>query len=420
MTIADLTWSLLDQALEAYADSPRATQWLRRQKARFGEPVRLVVAGPRGSGRSTLINAIAGEEIVRSDARGPAWYHIPATRSQPELTLVDAPPIEETGPAENVCMEADGVLYLIGHPHNADLSFPRTLADHPVAREAPVNSLIVLSRADELGGGRVDSVVSARQVARRYRKNAEFTGLCQDIVAVAGLVASAARTMRDSEFDMLAALASVPKVELEPLLLSAERFMGEPAREQLLARFGLFGIRLATTLLRGGADSRQALASQLVKRCGLSELKESITANFTERADVLKARSALIGLEVVLRMEPRPAAGALVAGLERTLANAHEFQELRLLAALRTGRASLPPELREEALRLIGGYGTSMAARLGVDADEAALRDTAIRALRLWQEYAENPVLGAAERRAASVVVRSCEAMSTGAAAGGR
>ncbi|ASR38476.1 hypothetical protein BAY61_29640 [Prauserella marina] len=414
MRIADLTWSLLDQALEAYADSPRATQWLLRQKARFSEPVRLVVAGPSGSGRSTIINAIAGEEIVRSEAREPAWYHIPATRSQPELTLVDAPPVEDgAGLAENVCMEADGVLYLIGHPHNAELSFLRTLADHPVAREAPVNSLIVLSRADELGGGRVDSLISARQVARRYRKNAEFTGLCQDIVAVAGLVASAARTMRDSEFDMLAALASVPKAELEPVLLSAERFMGEPAREQLLARFGLFGIRLATTLLRGGVDSRQALATQLVKRCGLGELKESITAYFTERADVLKARSALIGLEVVLRMEPRPSAGALVAGLERTLANAHEFHELRLLAALRTGRASLPPELREEALRLIGGYGTSTPARLGVEAGEAELRDTAIAALRMWQEYAENPVLGSAERRAAAVVVRSCEAMST-------
>ncbi|PXY31288.1 hypothetical protein [Prauserella muralis] len=394
--LADRTWSLLNQVLDAYSDSPRATHWLRGHLARFSEPVRLAVAGPPGSGRTTLVTALG---------------------QQPELNLLDAPPIEadpEPGAMERLCMESDAVLYLMGHPHNADLAFLRAMQDHPVARAAPVASLAVLARADELGGGRVDAVVSARQVARRYRRDAELGPLCQDVVAVAGLAASAAQTFGEADFETLAALASVPKEELEPLLLSVDRFAGEPAREELLSRFGLFGVRLATMLLRRGADTPAALATQLLQRTGLTELREAIGLYFTDRAPVLKARSALMGIEVVLRMEPRPAAAPLVAELERILAGAHEFRELRLLSALRAGRARLPDELREEAIRLIGGHGSDPGARLGVGASGPEVADAAAGAVRLWREYAENPVLGAAERRAASVVIRSCEGLLTG------
>ncbi|MFF5991013.1 GTPase [Prauserella flavalba] len=414
MNLPELTWSLLNRALDAYADSPRATNWLRGHLARFTEPLRLAVTGPHKSGRSTLVNALAGQVVANGPE--PTRHHVPATRSQPALMLIDTPPVDaeaaEPGSLERICLEADAVLYLIGHPHNADPSFLRTVQDHPVARAAPVNALVVLSRADELGGGRVDALISARQVARRYRRETELAGLCQDIVPVAGLAAQAGRTMTETEFETFAALAAVPKAELEPLLLSADRFSAEEARAALLSRFGLFGVRLAATLVRGGVDSQAGLAAQLLQRTGLSELRDAIARYFTDRVGVLKARSALIGLEVVLRMEPRPAAAPLVTELERLLAGAHEFAELRMLAALRTGRARLPEELKEEALRLIGGYGDDPPTRLGVAGPEPQLRQAAFGALRLWQQYAENPVLGAAERRAALTVVRSCEAMA--------
>ncbi|MBK1784999.1 hypothetical protein [Prauserella cavernicola] len=417
MNLPELTWSLLNQALEAYGDSPRATNWLRGHLARFTEPVRIAVAGPHGCGRSTLVNAIAGEDVAGAGTDA-GWHHVQASRSQAELMLLDPPPLDaeaaEPGAFERVCMDADAVLYLMGHPHNADLSFLRTVQDHPVARAAPVNALVVLSRADELGGGRVDALISARQVARRYRRDTELSGLCQDIVPVAGLAAGASRSLTEADFETVAALAAVPKAELEPLLLSADRFAADPRRQELLARFGLFGVRLATTLVRGGVDTQSALTAQLSQRTGFSELRDSITRYFTDRRHVLKARSALIGLEVVLRMEPRPAAAPLLGELERLLAGAHEFAELRVLAALRAGRARLPEELKDEALRLIGGYGDEPAQRLGVEGPEPQVRQAALGALRLWQEYAENPVFGAAERQAALTVVRSCEAMAMG------
>ncbi|EHR53285.1 hypothetical protein SacmaDRAFT_5118 [Saccharomonospora marina XMU15] len=416
MNLPDRAWTLLNQALDVYADSPRAINWLRRHLARFTDPLRLAVVGGPATGKSTLVNAIAGECVATEGGQGMAWYQVPPARSQSPLTLIDTPavgPDMEPGAVESICMEADAVLYLMGHPHNADLAFLRAVQDHPVARVAAVNSVAVLSRADELGGGRVDALISARQVARKYRKEGELSVLCQDVIAVAGLAASGGRTLSDDEFELLAGLAAAPKEELEPLLLSADRFAADPERERLLGRFGLFGIRLAVTLIRRGADTRAALSTQLAQRSGLGDLRDAISLYFTDRAPVLKARSALIGLDVVLRMEPRPSAAPLVGELERTLAGAHEFHELRLLATVSTGRVRLPEELREEAIRLAGGYGLQPQERLGAQVQGPPLRQAAAAALRVWRAYSENPVFGAAERHAARTVARSCEALIT-------
>ena len=413
MSVAERTRALLAQALDTYQDSPRAVGWLQRHVDRFGEPLRLAVVGPPGAGKSTMVRALAGDAVA-AEHEGMAWF--PASPHEP--TLLDTPAIE-AGAApqtvENICMEADAVLYLVRHPHNADLSFLHTLQDHPIARAAAVNSIIVLSRADELAGGRPDALISARQVARRYRREPGVHGLCQDVVPVSGLLASAARTLRDAEFDALARLAAVPRAELEPQLLSADRFLAPDTalRGRLLERFGMFGVRVAVTLIRRGSASLPALAEQLVRRSGLADLRESVEKNFTGWQAVLKARSALLGLEVVLRMEPRPAAAPLAENLERTLAGAHEFRELRVLAALRAGRTRLSPELTAEAERLVGGHGRELPERLG--APEENLRQAIFETMRRWRECAENPKLGKRERHAAAVVVRTCEAMATGA-----
>lgn len=322
---------------------------------------------------------------------------------------------------ERASLEADAVVYLTRQVHGVDLDGLASVRDSPVAAAMPVNTILVLSRADEVGGGRIDALSSAKQLAKRYRRNARVRGLCQTVIAMAGLIAEAGRTLRENEFEAMSALAAVPKTELEAALLSADRFVGAAfptaldvdVRRGLLERFGIFGVRLTTTLIRQGCKTHPKLAAQLAQRGGLSDLREAIGRYFVDRREVLKARSALVALDVVLRMEPRPGAARLVSDLERLLSSAHEFRELRLLAALQVGRTTLPEGLHEEAQRLVGGSGADVAARLGADGDvdEGEAREAAFDALARWRDQAENPVLDADQRGAARLVVRSCEGM---------
>lgn len=479
----EVAWTMLSSAAELYRDSPRASNWLRQCLARFGEPLRVAVAGGAGAGKSTLVNALAGDRIapIELGAGGGvfAWYRdgpTPAatvfpTRGQPtdvpvsrqdralhidlrqwqarqvdrveidwparglrDLTLIDTPAVDEAepaGPTEPggattaawLATHADAVLYLAREPRDAALRFLRSTQDAAGGLATPVNSIMVLCRADEIGAGRIDALSSTKQIARRRRSEAAVRGVCQDVVAVAGLLAQAGRTMREDEYAALRELATLPRPDMDTHLLSADRFaaadlpvlLAPEARVALLDRFGVFGVRLATTLIRRGAESQTALAAQLVQRSGLSELRESIGRFFADREGVLRARSALMGLAMVLRAEPRPPARRLAADLERAIASTHDFAELRLLAALQTGRLALPEDLREEAERLTGGQGAGIAERLGIDyeAGEQELRVAAFDALGRWQAQAESPLLGADQRTAARTVVRSCEGVLT-------
>ena len=58
----------------------------------------------------------------------------------------------------------------------------------------------VASRADEIGAGRIDAMLSAKDVAKRFTNEMDKTGICQALVPVSGLLALTARTLRQSEF----------------------------------------------------------------------------------------------------------------------------------------------------------------------------------------------------------------------------
>jgi hypothetical protein len=191
--------------------------------------------------------------------------------------------------------------------------------------------------------------------------------------------------------------------------------MTTDARRQLLTRFGMFGIRLATTLIRQGVTDPAALANELVARSGLEELRRVLHVQFGERRDLLKARSALLALDRVLRSDSHDGRG-LAGHVERILAGAHEFAELRLLSALRSGQVSLPRTISTEAERLLGDTGNTAAARLGLpqDTHPGQLREAALAALHRWQRHAENPLLSRRATDACRILVRTCEGMLAG------
>jgi hypothetical protein len=517
---------LLSEASRVYRDSRRATTWLRDHLYRFDEPLRIAVTGRANTGKSTLVNLLIGEDVAPLSITGEGepltWYQdgsvprvtvypgqgsaheVPVARLGSGLRLdlagwepqevnevvvelpvralrhaqlIDSPavvPAEADGSvARRVLRDADAVLYLARQMGPADLAFLRSAQKGTGVLALPINVMVVLSRADEVAGGRIDALGSARQIARRQRRDPHLQSLCQNVVAMAPMIARTGTTLTDNEFLALAALADVPRTDLESFLLSTDRFtvaslgdkstasvaslgdkstasvaslgdkstasvaslgdkstasvaslgnfpvpLDSTVRAALVERLGLFGVRLAVTLIRTGCHTREKVADQLVKRSGLVEVRESIREFLLDRRQVLKARTALLALDFMLRAEPRDDASHLRAELERIVASAHEFQELRTLAALRTRRVVLPDPLALEARRLLGADGTSVPARLGIESfspdspsSDDELWNRLHDALRRWRHETESALLTTDQRRAAGAVVRSCEGM---------
>jgi hypothetical protein len=464
---------VLHTAIAAYRDQPRTVHLLRHQLARLDEPLRVAIAGKVKAGKSTLLNALVGEAVAPTDAgectKVVTWYRngpsprivmyptggapapLPVVRRDGALeidlagtpadaidrlavdwpaqslratTLIDTPGVASinTGtsrrtvrflePDDDTPTEADAVIYLMRHLHVADLDFLESFRDQGVARATSVNTVAVLSRADEIGGGRLDAMYAARAIAARYRTEPALRGLCQNVVAVAGLLAHTGRTLRQAEFVALGELAAAPREDLEASLLSVDRFLRKDAsdvRRGLVRRFGLFGIHLATSLIRQGTRTPTTLADELVARSGLAELQQVLQVRFAGRQDLLKSRSALLALDRVVRADgDRRGLGWQV---ERLLAGAHEFAELRLLGALRAGTVVLPGPLSQEAERLLGDMGGTAPQRLGLTADAPPeeVRRAALHALRRWQGQAENPLFGRRVADACRLIARTCE-----------
>lgn len=470
---------LIEETRAVYSDDPAAVAALERYATRLSEPLRIAVAGMVKAGKSTLLNAIIGEEIAPTDTgectRIVTWYRfahspritlypvageprlLPLKRANGRLvfdlgkdraedverlvvewpseslrsvTLIDTPGIASMSedvsarsvnfltPADSPS-EADAVVYLMRHMHAADLRFLESFKDTEAGRSGTVNALAVLSRADEIGAGRIDSLLSAGEIADRYRRDPNLRKLALGVVPVAGLLAQSARSMRQSDYDALALLATMDRSERERLLLSADRFLrgSEPegltaeARKQLVERFGLFGIRLGVVLIRAGFTDPTPLAHELARRSGLDPLLAMLAGQFHARADALKARTALVGVETLLRNSPREGTGHLAAVLERLQINAHEFRELRLLATLRTAGVTMKHELAAEAEQIIGGEGVAAHLRLGLhpDATPDEISAEAYRVLHKWRLVAENPLTDRAALDVCRIVVRSCE-----------
>ena len=357
------------------------------------------------------------------------------------LTLVDTPGLGALSPAasrarallpgEDDDSPVDAVLHLMRHLHPDDVEFLRSFQDTGTGRPDPVNAIGVLSRADELGAGRPDAMTSAGRVAGRLAVRPSVRGLVQTVVPVAGLLAQTAATLTEAEVAVLRRLAAMPARGLADLLVSVDRCVADvpgsdvpgsdvpgpdvpPAvRAALLDRFGVFGVRLAVTLVRREGTTATSLARELAARSGVEELKVVLGSLFHARRDVLKARSALLALDRLASRSDAPGAVALAARVEEVLASAHPFAELRVLSAVRAGRVPGRPDVLADLEQLVGSSGTAAHQRLRIDpgAGQAAATAAAGDALRRWQRRAENPLTPHGLALAARVAVRTCEGL---------
>lgn len=455
---------------------------LQRLTARLDEPLIVALAGKVKAGKSTLLNALVGEELAPTDAgectQTVTWYRngptykvvieladgsarqVPFHRNDGALeldlggtpvsqierivvdwpssrlahmTLIDTPGLDSIatstsdrthaflGTGDEGGGEADAVVYLMRHVHRTDLGFLEAFRDDAQAGASPISAIAVLSRADEVGACRLDAMSSAQRIADGWRSDPRLRRLVQTVVPVAGLVAQAGTTLREDQYRALAIIAAMPRADADALLLTADRFVNDPRcevtpidREELLDRLGVFGVRLAVSLIRlGAAPTAQALAGELTTRSGVQHLRGLLTTVLADRRDVLKARVAMAGLDHALSQLPGPAFEPYRVELERIAAGAHEFVEVHLLNAVRSGVLRFRHDEIVELEQLLGAIGAPARVRLGLPdgTSDDELTAAVHRGVERWRRRSENPMTTLDLAEASREIARSYEGL---------
>lgn len=323
----------------------------------------------------------------------------------------------------------DAVVFLLRTLNAADIALLKQIGELVGGSSGALGVIGVASRADEIGAGRIDAMLSAKDVAQRFTTEMDRTGICQAVVPVSGLLALTARTLRQSEFVALEKLSGVDPTELAKAMLSVDRFVREDSplpvdaatRAALLDRFGMFGIRISIAVLRAGVADSVALADELLERSGLVALRDVIDQQFAQRSDLLKAHTALLSLRQFVQLNPIYATPYIIADIDPLLADTHAFEELRLLSQLRSRPTTLTDDEMASLRRLIGGSGTDAASRLGLQPEDPYDGPrAAFAAAQRWRRRAEHPLNDPFTARACRAAVRSAEALVAAYAAKGR
>lgn len=275
---------LLVDAIDRLDGDPRRAV-IEAARSRLDEPLRVAIAGQLKAGKSTLLNALVGEELAATDAgectRVVTWYeegisrgvtvrfHDGSARSVPferterglsfelggrppaeiedvrvswpssalsAMTLIDTPGIGSSSTDLSARTEgfllgdddnptaADAVVYLMRHMHATDVEFLEAFGDTRVSRATPVTTIVVLARADEVGAGQLDAMESAERIARRYATDPKLRRLAATALPVAALIGQAGGSLRERDHALLATVAGLEPDARDAALLSVDRF----------------------------------------------------------------------------------------------------------------------------------------------------------------------------------------------------
>jgi hypothetical protein len=438
---------------------------------RLDGPLRVAVAGRVKAGKSTLLNALVGERLAPTDAgectRLVSWYvhgphyrvdavlgggateelaftrdrgalvvdpgarpiasidHLRVTwpsQNLVDLTLVDTPGLSSLDDStsartrsflavdEEQSSPVDAVLYLMRHLHRDDAGFLDALADRSLGPLTPASAVAVLSRADEIGAGRLDAMASAGRIAARYAADPRLRRLCVAVLPVAALLAETAATLREDEVAVLRAIAALPAADHARLVLTCDE-LAEPwpgvdipsePRAALVRRLGLHGVRLAVELLRTGAvQTAPQLATALYDASGVGTVAALLRERFVPRARALQGASALATLRGLARQLPAgPAATRVGRDVEALAAASLELAELRLLHLVLGADTDLSPDEVDDLV--------------SVARDAGASGPAAMAEAERWRVRAAAPLTDGPTREACELGARLADAIAAG------
>jgi hypothetical protein len=482
MSAGGVTAAVVAIAQRLENEEPSVAADAKAIRERIQGPLQVAIAGRVKAGKSTLLNALVGERLAPTDAgectRIVSWYRkgngyqvsarLQDGRDQSlafkrnegaldielgsltesdvrwidvrwpastldQVTLIDTPGIaslndensrrtrEFLDPEQGASGDADAVIYLMRHVHAADVAFLEAFMDRTVAAASPVNAVGVLSRADEIGAGRLDALDSARRIAARYVGDPQIRGLCASVTPLAGLLAETGLTMREDEVANLRTLAATDPAVLDRMLISTDEFCDVSAsnvtvelRREMLARLGMYGVRVSLQELANGATTAAALGPRLVSRSGLDELRRLIAEHFMPRSRVLKARTAVQALRVLaatMRQSNPEGAVKLDREVEQVEAGAVEFARMRGAHLVSTGEARVAERERAELERLLLAATPAGAVGLGPDAGPEDIKRKALEGVAKWRDRAADPLADPAIVEVFETAARSCESI---------
>jgi hypothetical protein len=281
-----------------------------------------------------------------------------------------------------------------------------------------VNTIAVLNKVDQLVDDELDPVSAAAD--RCARLGDQLRATVAGVVPLVGLLAETAESgsLTQTDLEVLRAATEREQRVVDRALLSTDRYLRskelaeEPRRrERLLELLDLSGTRIVLDVLRGTEAGLQHAVDAIRQRSGLQHLWGMLRGEFVAHADVLKASSALAGLE---RIAYR------AAGDERTrlldlldgvavMPEMHRVRELSVRQRVAAGEVTLLPAQVAEVRALFGpGDATD---RLGVPPAATAREamDAASRGAQRWKQAANDAAAGAAHREVAATVARSYE-----------
>ncbi|MER7167862.1 dynamin family protein [Micromonospora sp. NPDC000207] len=421
---------------------------------RLAEPVlRIGVGGRLKAGKSTLVNAVLGQSlaatattecttVVARFRAGPqnrvevrlcdgTSRTVPARRGGgvPETVaelgapresiteivveavndrladshvLVDTPGLDSLTGLDGVSMTAlagaDALLYVMPHPGQGDREALRALRGTATGRWTAGTALGVLSRIDELGTGR-DPWSDARRLAESCARR--MRGLVATVTPLHGLLAETAvcGEFTEEHARQVHTLRRLDGPTREALLYSYDTFLSgtalpidRAARVHLLALLGMYGLREVAALPGPPALGAVALRAHLRRLSGLDGLLAEIRHRFVDRADRLRAATALDALSRLRVPQADTRGAAALAELRaqvRAVARTPQLRQVALGAALTDlagNRLWLPPE--DESALVALATGTDPGSCLRVPgASPGGIRAAADREILRWRGH---------------------------------